>query len=280
MDERKESGKLPGRKSSGATSEKRKKRDREKLAEMYREKGYEYEDQGKFDKARRYFERAIRCSPDFDDVYSELAYIYGVMGEYENVVEVLKRKEEMGLSLNFADFVYLGNAYERLGDLRLAQRYLNEALSLNPRSGVIYFSLGDLYMRMGHFKKAEAYYRFGLFHESSDPGALNNLGHILLERGEYGEAEECFKKALSVEKNLFEAKFNLARLYSLTGRLRYAIRYFEEALSLKKQEVECLYYLTRACFIAGEFEKGEVYLEELSRTEPSLARAVREEFGL
>ena len=150
------------------------------FAQSYRERGVTYSNKGDFEKAVGNLTKAIELNPDFIVSYTERGFNRIRTGDYDGAISDYNWVIEHD-DLNKVDaYCNLGDAYRRKGDLDIALKQCNKAISLNP----IY------------------YYPYKI------------RGCIYYDRNEYGKAIEDFTKAIN---SLNDAK-DKAVVYNLRGK--------------------------------------------------------------
>jgi tetratricopeptide (TPR) repeat protein len=151
------------------------------FAQSYRERGLAYSNKGDFERAVEDLTKAIELDPDFSVFYTERGFYRIRTGDYDGAISdynwVIKHDD-----LNKVDaYCNLGDAYRRKGDLDIALKQCNEAISLSP----IY------------------YYPYKI------------RGCIYYDRNEYGKAIEDFTKAINSLDDALEDK---TVVYNLRGK--------------------------------------------------------------
>ncbi len=151
------------------------------FSQSYRERGMAYSNKEDFGRAVEDLTKAIELDPDFSVFYTERGFYRIRTSDYDGAISdynwVIKHDD-----LNKVDaYCNLGDAYRRKGDLDIALKQCNEAISLSP----IY------------------YYPYKI------------RGCIYYDRNEYGKAIEDFTKAINSLDDALEDK---AVVYNLRGK--------------------------------------------------------------
>jgi Tfp pilus assembly protein PilF len=129
----------------------------------------------------------------------------------------------------------MGLFYLNSGNVDEAIKYLNAALSLEPRYAVALCSLGLAYSMKGNFEEAINKYQACLKINPNLADAHNFLGTAYEQRGLLDKAEQEFRIAIA-DAN-YKSKelpyYNLAGLYIEKNKLDEALVYAEKALEIK-----------------------------------------------
>ena len=148
----------------------------------------------------------------------------------------------------------MGLFYLNSGNINEAIKYLNAAISLNPRYDVALYSLGLAYSMKGNFEEAIRRCEACLKINPNLADAHNLLGTAYEEKGLLDKAEQEFRVAIADanyrSKEL--AYYNLAKLYTVKNKLDEALLYADKSVEIKNN------------FPMGYNLKGMI-LEKLSR---------------
>jgi len=148
----------------------------------------------------------------------------------------------------------MGLFYLNSGNIDEAIKYLNAALSLDPRYAVALYSLGLAYSMKGNFDEAINKYQACLKINPNLTDAHNLLGTVYEQKGLLDKAEQEFRVAIADtsyrSKEL--AYYNLAKLYVEKNKLDEALVYTDKSIEIKNN------------FPMGYNLKGMI-LEKLSR---------------
>jgi beta-barrel assembly-enhancing protease len=114
-----------------------------------------HQSQGKLAESRVNFEKARALDPNRPGIDRDLGRLYSQMGEFQLAHEAFDRalSSQPREALNH---LYLGELFEREGNLRDAVRVYNDATKLTPLSPLVFSRLGLAYGRMN--RPGEGYY--------------------------------------------------------------------------------------------------------------------------
>jgi tetratricopeptide (TPR) repeat protein len=161
---------------------------------------------------------------------------------------ILKNKKYHGTTLG-----NIGTAYIRLGEIRKAIEYYENALKISKEIGDKHIegnslgNLGNAYSQLGEARKAITYYEqaWEISLESRDKHGeechLGNLGTAYRHLGEARKAIEYYEKALKISEETEDKRGegnhlgNLGLVYKDLGEHKKAIEYYEKALKVSKE---------------------------------------------
>lgn len=175
-------------------------------------------DQGKWDDARKYCDRALADEPSYVDALYMRAFAYRELGEYA-------KAETDFLNVIKQNPTFIGT-YGGLADTYMRQKQYDKAdkvfidLSKQPEGakwasyyrGVVAYLQGDL-------KKAEQFWRDTLNQDSGFVPAIHNLGALFLAQNNYPAALAKFREALTKKPDEALYKFHLAWALERAGRM-------------------------------------------------------------
>ena len=191
--------------------------------------GWICEVQRKSDKALEYYEKTLKIREKVlgkdhiltGTVYSNLAIVYYVKGNYEKAMEccnkalsVQENVPEKEHPSTEKTYNTLGAIYSSLGNYKKAIVYYEKALSIcerlyeknHPTTAITYSNIGAWYLHEGNYEKAQEYCEKALAIEEKTFGEENpytamtyqNMGDLALKQGYAKKAFEYYEKALEV----------------------------------------------------------------------------------
>lgn len=177
-------------------------------------------------------------------------------------------------------------AYMQQNDMENANRKLQRALKLAPEYYVTHLMLGRLYQRLQELKLAERHFKYALELKPEDSSALDNYAQFLCVEGRAEEAQEYFLQA--ADNPLYETPeipyTNLATCLISADRKEEALDYLLKALQINPQVAQALLHVARLKIEQNDARTARAYMkryEAVSRHTPgSLWLAVQIERSL
>ena len=176
----------------------------------------------------------------YDAARREFAAQYGFPPEtaaaYLVTARMLLRREFKPIAREYAQKALalqpdLPGAHELLGDMKLGQNVLDEAIDefqkerqINPLGGTSYERLGDAYTRAGRFVEAQHVLQQAVLLEPHATGPYILLGKVLLKQQEAAGAMLFLQKAETMDPSNFITHNLLAQAYRMEGRTEEASR--------------------------------------------------------
>jgi tetratricopeptide (TPR) repeat protein len=111
-----------------------------------------------------------------------------------------------------------------------AQRHLERALEINPRSALAHYNQGVLLEQQGNQQAAAGWYQRAIELDPSYHYAHVNLGVLHLNQGRYEEAVSNFEAALRIAPSDLAAGFNRGLALQRAGRTVEAMEQFRRVL--------------------------------------------------
>ena len=167
-------------------------------AQHYNNRGAEFLNAGKNDKAHLYFRRALFLDP-------KAGHIWGNLG-------TLLRRQERTL------------------DAEIAYRH---ALALNPNDQVAISNLGRLYREQGNDNEAQKLENLANNFRKNNPFWLYSRAKAEYEKGEYDEALDFIQQAIRLEKKDHRFYRFASLIYFRQGKLALAQQFADKSSRLK-----------------------------------------------
>jgi serine/threonine-protein kinase len=194
-----------------------------KLASLYSDKGYHYLRQGDTAQAGRAYDQALKIDPDFPTAHAgkcEIAYLEG-----DNNTAVTECKKAIAV-FDYAVYghVYLGYAYNNLGQSANAETELKKAITLDIKNSTAYNGLAFTYID-----------------RALSPDNKNNTEaqNLLLN-----QAVDRAQQAIDLDGSYADAYFNKGYALSLLKKYTDATPLLEKAVTLRNDSAN--YYTVLA----------------------------------
>lgn len=149
----------------------------------------------RFEDAIKFFNKGIKLSPDYPDIYLDKGLI------------LIKQKR-------FID----------------ALECFNKAIQLDTHYADAYKNQGVCYFELGLFQEAIGAYDASL-NITTDPQVLTNKGNAYFAQKRYLDAEVCHKQAINLNKYFYEAHSNLSFLYLAQSNFSQGWNEYEHRLN-------------------------------------------------
>jgi tetratricopeptide (TPR) repeat protein len=127
---------------------------------------------------------------------------------------------------------WLSTSYMRVGRIREAVPYLNEAIRLNPDSAEVHHNLGSALQELGERSEALEHFRVASRLSPRDDRVVLSLANALNAGGAAVEAVQYYRQVLAVNPESAEAHNNLGIALGSQGQLDEAILHFRRAIEI------------------------------------------------
>ena len=239
---------------------------------------------GRFDEARRHFERARRLDPDNPYAEAGLGQLDLSAGRIEAAREHLERATRLDPRHKEAH-QSLAQVYLALGDPERAREHAELTHDLPDRTRMpdprlraqrpepvgskAHSELGEALQRAGKLEEAIPHFREALRIKPESAVAHYNLGTILLRQGKTGEALEHLSQAVRLRPHMAMAHVNLGTALMGLGREDEAAAHFREALRTKPDDADAHYNLgSLLASVGGRLDEAEAHFRDAARSAP------------
>ncbi|CAF1278345.1 unnamed protein product [Adineta steineri] len=276
---------------------------------------------GQFNKAEDLYNTLLRQTSDEDEkalYYNQLGYVKIDQGDYEKAIWYNEKALEIrqktlpanhpSLATSYGN---IGSVYDHMGEYSKALSSHQKALEIrqrtlhsnHPHLATSFDNIGNVYSHMGKYSKALSYYEKALeiiqkTLPSNHPDlatSCNNIGIVYDHMGEYSKALLYYKKALEIRQktlppnhpHLAASYNNIASMHNKMGEYSKALSYYEIALGINQKALPSNHRDLTASYNnvglvydnMGEYSKALSYCEKaldsdqkfLSSNHPDLA---------
>src|SRR3989344_5286288 len=159
-----------------------------------------YLSQLKFDEALKHLEEVEKLKAGFERVYVNLGNIYNFKNEPQKAKEfyekaIRQKPKDVNAHCNLALL------HMKLGEKIPAELLLKKAIEINPKQIRVYQLITSLYAMLGRQDEALKYQKMAVEKNPDNPEAWNNLGFIHYQLNETNEAIIAFEKGLFLAKS-------------------------------------------------------------------------------
>ena len=234
--------------------------------------GLEHYQQGNLDAAEENFRQVILGDRSNIHGLNLLGMICVNTGRPEQAVKLITQ----ALEINPADAQAQGNlglAYQRMGNLELAESCFRKSIKLGCKTGTIFNSLGNMLRESGRVSEAVRVYESTLKVDGNYPECWTNLSQALVELGEFGGAFQAVSRALKIDPSLAEAHNQMAEVYRNTFKYDLAIIAYKKSLELCPTLYESMLGLATVYRESENVDASVEVLNRLISLEPRHAKA-------
>lgn len=157
----------------------------------------------------------------------------------------------------------IGIRYLQKGDLQLAVRKLEKALTQDPDNADAHMTLGVVYEQLDKTDEAREHYRRAVKLQPKNPEALNNYGRFLCGHGDYDSAERYFER--SAENPTYETPqvplVNAGICAIQHGDAGHAEDFFLRALKYDQRFPTALIHMAQLRFNGHHFLSAQGYYQ-------------------
>ncbi len=228
--------------------------------------------QGDVDAAEKHFRQVI--SRDSQNIHglNLLGMVCVNTGRQDEAVQLISR----ALKLKPGDaqaHANIGLAYQRMGNLELAERHLRESIGLDANKPVVWNSLGNVLREKGQAGDAVRAYESTLKVNGNYPECWANLSKALVDLGKYEQAFQAVSRALQIDPTVPDYHNQIAEVYRKSSKFDLAISAYKKSLELDPALYESMLGLATVYRESEDSESALAVLNQLIEREPRHAKA-------
>ncbi|CAF0764160.1 unnamed protein product [Adineta steineri] len=242
-------------------------------APYYSSLGYTKDEQGDYEKAICYYEKALEIRqktlpsnhPSFATSYNNIGCVYNKMGEYSKALSYYEKALEIRqktLPSNDPDLAIsynnIGSVYDDMEEYAKTLSFYEKAPEIfqktlpsnHPLLATSYNNIGSVCDSMGEYSKAFSYYEKALeIRQKTLPSnhpslatSYDNIGLVYKSMGEYSKALSSHEKALEIFQEALPSNHpdlaisynNIGGVYNEMKDYSKALSYLERALDIRQ----------------------------------------------
>ncbi|MFD2671003.1 tetratricopeptide repeat protein [Marinicrinis sediminis] len=233
-------------------------------ANFFFEKAMQSLDRYRYDKALKYFQRAVEYEPRNPINHCNMAGIYSEIGNYERSNEILFQIiDDIDPAMTECHF-YMANNYANMEAFEEAEQALLRYLEKDPRGAfleeceemieMLSYEL-ERPIEIPHIKSREVFFE-------------HDKARGFMEEGKFAEAVQLLKEITEKHPQFLAAYNNLALAYFYLDQMDLCMGAIEQVLAVEEGNVHALCNLAIVYKQQGEQEKLQQLLQLLRRTIP------------
>ncbi len=162
--------------------------------------GIFYFNKKKYDLAIKNYQRCMELKPDFASVRNNIGLAYLQKGDYDKAIENFKElTDNYVYATPHYPLANLGQAYYYKNDFHLAEKYLKEALDLEPKFVVAIHWLGRTQLALGKTSEAIQNLEKAIQMNASVPEIYFDLGKAYQAMGLKIKSKNAFQRVVELD---------------------------------------------------------------------------------
>ena len=212
--------------------------------------------------------RVLASEPEAKNAYLVLADCYLQTGQHQEVVALLKPREQM--FGNDLAFVYLlGSALMYGGSAEEGQKYIDRIFG-GGDSAEARLLMGIALLGQRDYPAARTELERAVKLNPRLPTAHSLYGRALLGVGEQEAAERALRRELDLNVNDFEANLQLGNIRKSAQKFEEASKYLERATTIRPRDLTARRLLASLRLQTGRTEEAVQMLEAIAAEAPDL----------
>ena len=162
--------------------------------------------------------------------------LYYNQGKYDLALDFFQKASAQDPS-NTLYLVNVGNTYHALGRFEQAREYFQKVLNLKPEDANALKLIGSTHFALKDYQQAISYYEKGLKGEPNDALSYGYLGDSFFQLGVHVKAADCYRRAIRIQPS--HENYNLLGVcYFKLFDYSKAIENFQKAIDLNPANTE------------------------------------------
>ncbi len=197
--------------------------------------GNVYFEQGQYDKAANAYREVLDIEEGNAGALYNLAVSLHKKGDEMSAIEYYKKAgaaDSMGEVSRLA-YGRLGALYTGKGELDLAEKYLQMAVSVAPRDAINHYNLGIVYLKQNKSDMALAEFAKAEELGKDDAAVLEGLGEAYFSMKQYERSIDTYGRVLQTDRRNARILSRMAEIYYEKGDLDSAYEYYHKITTLE-----------------------------------------------
>jgi len=236
--------------------------------------GLSYYNAKKYQKAEKYYLKAISLNSAFIRPYHNLATIYMNQKKWDLAIKYFSKANELkgdneNTLYNLATIWFYKEDYDK------SEMYYKKALKLKPENHLSYYNLAKIMEHKNNIPAAEKYLLKTLSLKSDYCDALLTLGNIYYYKKDYHKAEDYFSKVVKLEPLRSSIYSNLANIAFMNKQHQKALTYYDKALKIDPNFTGALFNKANVYYMIGQKKKALEYYVKTLKVQPNHQGALK-----
>ena len=221
-------------------------------------------ERGEYEEALTYYEQSKNIDSSRANIFSELAYLYEMVGEMELAEQHNLKAIELDPDSHLTHY-YLGGFYYARARFDEALVKFEKALDYAPGHLTIKHAIASCYYELEDFDYAVAIFEEILEQDSAQGQVLWNLGSTYYYQGDFEKAIDTYQKGLQYTPQNYQLHGALGRAYLFSDKEALANESFQDAISIGHQDITCPDMKFATWFgLMGKKDSASFYIKRLN----------------
>ena len=213
-----------------------------------------------YDLALNTFEHIEAIQPDFEPAYCNRIIAYTEMEQHDKAEQMFYLAQQINPDCPLC-FYNIGNSLFTQGRYERAIWCWDKCAELDPNHPQIHFRLAQVCWVSGQGRRARQEFLAEVCQNPTDLDIILDFGIFLLESGDLEGAKEKFNRILEFDETFTLARFYLAEVYLMQGSLSAAVHWYQQAMDADETLTGSRFRLAQIYKQKGDCATAKDFLE-------------------
>lgn len=226
-------------------------------------------EQGRLDEAIE----ILQSNSNLNSIESEtlLARLFLDKNSFDEAIKIYNKLCKV---LNTHDcYNELAISYLSLGEYELAIGSLEQAISLNSKSAMVYSNLALAYLVVKKNDKAEEAHKMAMKLSPENPIVKVNYAVFLVKQKKISEAKALLNQVLKENKSLYIAELYMGIAHYLKEEYTQAMTHYNRGLLIHPESADLFYYRSLLYYKKGDYVNAMLDLKKVEKFYPDYPNA-------
>jgi tetratricopeptide (TPR) repeat protein len=222
--------------------------------------GMSYHQLELYEKAVDAFEYAVAIDDTYLPAYQSMGQSYMALGLYYKAIEVFEESASIEAPEPLIIY-YIGECYEKLGQLDLAEKQYLKAIENDPTLPEAWAGLAVVAEERGELKNAIKYIEQAVNYDSNNTDFLLLQAEMYIRNGMFEKAKATFQRIEEIDPTDPDLWLDYSVFYLNTGELGKAVQVLKTGLIHQPQNAAIQYRLVAMLLLNNSINQALFYLE-------------------
>ncbi len=210
----------------------------------------------------------LQSNSNLNNIESEtlLARLFLDKNSFEDAIRIYNKLCKV---LNTHDcYNELAISYLSIGEYELAINSLEQAISLNNKSAMVYSNLALAYLVVKKNEKAEEAHKIAIKLSPENPIVKINYAVFLVKQKKISEAKGLLSQILKENKSLFIAELYMGIAHYLKEEYTQSMIHYNRGLLIHPESADLFYYRSLLYYKKGDYVNAMLDLKKVEKFYP------------